>query len=180
VKVSTYFSKHRWILVASISVIACCAVGLCCFLFRTPLNVQVERANLRLTERKLPTLPRGAQNIKCWTGGVFAKYMNVKFAVSRENALDYFRRAGAECYFRFQLVEDHYEVVGVQFLGDFQGDIRKPSHHELNRPGAQKRWSRSVYQIQDGWFYGRYEGEAGFRLFYDLDKEVFYIFWYYS
>jgi len=177
---STWFSKRRWTVVVGVLALTCCAIGLFHFLGPALQSFRNERINSALTGRKLPTLPRGARNAKCWTGGVFAKYMNVKFAVSRENALDYFRRAGAKYYFKFQLVEDHYEVVGVQFLGDFQGDVRKPSYHELNRAGAQKRWFRSVYRIQDGWFYGRYEAEAGFRFFYDLDTEMFYISWHYS
>lgn len=189
VKVSTYFSKHRWILVAAILVIACCAVGLCCFLFRTPLNVQIERANLRLTERKLPTLPQGAQNIKWWTGGVFAKYMDVKFTAPEGEAVDFFRRAGAEWYVSFHLVQDHYEVVDERFQEDFPESEKaeklsdvKFSLKSLKRGKGfgHKGWAKSVYQIRRGLYYGRHGQTAGFDLLYDLDREVLYIFWYYS
>ena len=188
-KVSTYFSKRRWILAASTLVIACCAVGLCCFLFRTPLNVQVERANLRLTERKLPTLPQGAQNIKCWAGGVFAKYMDVEFTAPEGEAVNYFRRAGAEWHVSFQLVQDHYEVVDEHFQ-EYLSESEKVDKVYLlklklkflkrGEGFGHKRWAKSVYQIRRGLYYGRHGGTAGFDLLYDLDRKVFYVFWYYS
>ncbi len=55
----------------------------------------IQRANTALSLRKLPKLPDGVTNVRCWTGGTFAKYMNVKFTASPDQALDYLRKAGA-------------------------------------------------------------------------------------
>lgn len=107
--------------------------------------------------------------------------MNVKFTVSKEEALDFFRRFGTGCYFRFELVEGHYEVVGVDFLGDIETEVIKPSGRVLNEAAAHKPWFKSVYEIQEGWFFVCYcgaEARAVLRFYYDLDRKVFYISWY--
>jgi hypothetical protein len=141
-----------------------------------------QRANAALSSVQLPVLPNGVTNVKCWTGGSFAKFMNVKFTSSPAQALDYLKRVGAKYYFEFDSSEGIHRVSATHFLDAATTQVDKPNLIELNhRTGiASKSWFKSVYKIRCGWYYDSQRGAAGFQLYYDLDTRHFYIYWYCS
>jgi len=147
-----------------------------------PSTEVVQHTNAALSAAQLPLLPEGVADVHCWTGGVFAKYMNVKFTASPDQVLDYFRRSGAPYYFEFQADEQRHYVITTHFLAAFSDYIVKPSLYELTYKtgiGSQP-WFRSVYDIGHGWHYKWHKGAAGCQLYYDLDTQQFYLYWYFS
>jgi len=170
--------------------------GLACFVLTScdrpagqkPDAKALQRANATLLSVELPVLPEGITDLRYWAGGIFAKYMNVKFTTSPEQALDYFQRAGAACYFEFQAREGQhrkrYYVSATHFLGDSGDRGHPPDFIDLNGRGglAVRRWFESVYDIRHGWYYGTTRGSDvwGCEFYYDLDTQVFYLYWHYS
>ena len=142
----------------------------------------IQQANTALKNRELPMLPLSVTSVQCWKGGVFAKYMNIKFRASPEEAIDYFRRAGAECYFEFQEEDGRYSVTATHPLTDSPVSAEKPSLFELeHKTGiADEPWFRSVYDIRHGWYSTSLRNPAGYQLYYDVDTQQFYIYWWYS
>jgi len=147
----------------------------------------LQRANATLSGVELPVLPEEITDLRYWAGGVFAKFINIKFTTSREQALDYFQRAGATCYLEFAEREDQhrdiYRVLATHFLGESHEGAELPDSTELNMiDRAGRRWFESVYEIRHGWYY--YSERDGrlweCELYYDLDTQVFYLYWHYS
>lgn len=153
---------------------------------RSPAQVpdadMIQRTNVALSSRHLPKLPDGVTMARCWTGGMFAKYMNVKFTASPDQALDFLRRAGAGCYSEFQvegkncrIVANHalaatpqgVDTVGLSLLAKGTGMLSRP-------------WFKSVYEIRHGWHYGLQDGIAGYDVYYDVDNQQLYVYWHYS
>jgi hypothetical protein len=144
----------------------------------------IQRANEFLSSAQLPTLPVGATDARYWDGGEFAKFVNVKFSVSPDQALGYFKAAGAKYYFEYELDSDRsaYHVSATHFLADSEDDVAKPNLFELNhRTGiVSQPWFRSVYDIRHGWYHDSQDGAVGFHFYYDLDTHEFYVYWHYS
>ncbi len=150
----------------------------------------VQRANTTLSKVELPVLPEGITDLHYWAGGIFAKFINIKFTASRDQALDYFKRAGAPCYFEFEVREDKrpgdkYRFSATHSLTQDPVQTKPPVSFELNYGNglALKRWFDSVYQIRHGWYYGprkKEDGNWGSELYYDLDTQVLYLYWHYS
>ncbi len=148
-----------------------------------PVATTVERANAALSSRRLPVLPVGLTDVCCWTGGTFAKHMNVKFAASPEQALDYLRRASATYYYEFQITGKEYHVVATHLLAADPASTDRPHLYFLtNRTGLLSQpWFKSVYDIHHGWYYHYFrDAPARYIMFYDLDSQQFYVYWSYS
>jgi hypothetical protein len=141
-----------------------------------------QRANAALSSTRLPVLPDGVTEVHFWAGGVFAKYMNVKFTASRDQALSYFKNAGAEYYCEFRLADGEYTIVQTHSLTDpGSSSVVEPSllYMEIGI-GYEQPWFKSVHEIRHGWYYDSLQGVAGFQLYYDLDTQLFYVAWHYS
>jgi hypothetical protein len=143
--------------------------------------VMIQRANTALSLRKLPKLPDGVTNVRCWTGGTSAIYMNVKFTASPDQALDYLRRVDAGCYLEFQVEAKNYRIIANHSLTSTSQRI-KTVNLSLLAKGAgvlSQPWFRSVYEIRHGWYYDYFsqDGPTGYDLYYDLDSRQFYVYW---
>lgn len=141
----------------------------------------IEEANAALKICELPTLPPSVTSVQCWTGGVFAKFLNVKFTAAPEEAIDYFRRAGAEGYFEFREDAGKYLVTGTHSLTGSPVTAEKPDFLKLQHTAmASEPWFNSVYEIRHGWYWISRRGLAGYQLYYDVDTQQFHIYWWYS
>ncbi len=171
----------------------CCGVVILCALVcgmtascnrsgKQPGAAAIEEANAALKMRELPTLPPTVTSVQFWKGGVFAKYLNAKFPASPEEAIDYFRRAGAEGYFEFREEAGKYSVTATHPLTDSSMTAKKPSLFELEHDAGIRAepWFRSVYDIRHGWCWTVPRELAGYQLYYDIDTRQFYIYWWYS
>ncbi len=123
--------------------------------------------------------------VRCWTGGTFAKYMNVKFPASPDEALDYLRRANATYYLEFQIEGEKYRILATHSLTAASGDTDQPDLWMLTRKAGihSQPWFRSVYDIRHGWYYHHYElkdAPVSHYMFYDMDSQQFYVYWTYS
>jgi hypothetical protein len=169
--------------------------GLACFVLTScdrptgqkPDAKVLQRANATLLSVELPVLPEGITDLRYWAGGIFAKYMNVKFTTSPEQALDYFQRAGATYYVEFAACEgqhpERYQIWATHFLGEPHDRTHAGDSFELNDAvGLVGRWFKGVYEIRHGWHYysTRDGGVWGCEFYYDLDTQVFYLYWHYS
>jgi len=141
----------------------------------------IQRANVVLSSRRLPKLPDGATNVRCWTGGLFAKYMNVKFTASPDQALDFLRRAAAGCYLEFRVEGKNYRIVANHALATTPQSINTVSLSLLAKGTGMlsQPWFKSVYEIRHGWYYDYYsqDGPTGYDVYYDLDSQQFYVYW---
>jgi hypothetical protein len=168
---------------SSCGVIALCAALPSCDrkTSETPGASTIQRANAVLSARKLPTLPEGVTIPQCWTGGVFAKYMNVKCTASPDQALDFLRRAGAGCYVEFRVEGKNSRIVANHVLAGTPESITTVNLSLLAQGIGMRTqpWFKSVYGIRHGWYYED-EGVTGYDVFYDLDNQQLYIFWHYS
>jgi hypothetical protein len=148
-----------------------------------PDTTVIQRTNAALSSRKLPVLPADATGVRCWIGGTFAKYVNVKFTASPDQALDYLRRAGAAYYYEFRIEEQEYRILATHVLTCAPGNSDRPLLYSLaHRAGIRAEpWFESVYDIRHGWYY-HYFGDAPARyfLYYDVDSQQFYVYWSYS
>ena len=118
-------------------------------------------------------------------GGAFAKYMNVKFTASPDQALDYLRRAGVPCYFEFQGEETGCRVVATHAL--LGAPEPSPETHcekgffLLTEKGIlAEPWFGTVYDIRHGWYYYWADWPTRYHVYYDLDSRQFYVYWMYS
>jgi hypothetical protein len=139
--------------------------------------------NLALSSRKLPDLPAGITDARCWAGGMFAKCMNVRFTASADQALDYLRRTGAACYLEFEIDGTQPRVLATHSLTDGFEDLSGPELKFLaEKIGIRSQpWFRSIYDIRHGWHYHNYRDEpARYAIYYDLDTHHLYIYWTYS
>ncbi len=141
----------------------------------------IQEANRALKIRELPTLPPSVTSVQFWKGGAFAKYMNVKFTASPQEATDYFKRAGAEDYFEFQEQNGKYPIVATHALSDSPVTTQKPNLFELElKTGLRSEpWFKSVYDTRHGWYWSKLD-VTGYQLYYDVDTQQFYIYWWYS
>jgi hypothetical protein len=142
----------------------------------------IEEANAVLEICELPTLPPSVTSVQCWKGGVFAKFLNVKFMAAPEEAIDYSRRAGAEGYFEFREDAGKYSVIAPHTLTDSPVTAENPGLFELqHKTGmASEPWFNSVYEIRHGWYWTSLRDIAGYQLYYDVDTQQLYIYWWYS
>jgi hypothetical protein len=143
----------------------------------------IQRTNTALLLRKLPKLPDGATNVRCWTGGMFAKYMNVKFTASPDQALDYLRRASATHYLEFQIEGKEYRILATHLLATAPADPDRPELSCLTRKTGilSQPWFKSVYDIRHGWYYHYWrDAPARYTMYYDVDSQQFYVYWTYS
>lgn len=146
---------------------------------------EVQRANGMLTAIKLPVLPDGVTDVRSWAGGVFAKFMNVKFSASPDQALDYLKRIGVKQYHEFDLSPyGAYRVLTTHFLAEAEDRLDQPVPVYLSsltrRDIYAQPWFESVYDIRHGWYYGSEAGVEVLEIYYDLDSGQFYINWSYS
>jgi hypothetical protein len=142
-----------------------------------PNATLIQRTNAALSSRKLPALPAGITDVRCWTGGMFAKYMNVRFSASPEQAV-------AGCYLEFRIEGKECRVVANHPLVGTPEDIRRVSLSLLAKGTGMlsQPWFRSVYETRHGWYYDYFsqDGPTGYDIFYDLDNQQLYLYWSYS
>lgn len=168
-------------------IVGVCAVLGGMLLFRDrPSDVDpVQRANQALSIRDLPSLPDGVTDVRCWTGGTFAKYMNVKFGASEDQATDFLRRAGAAGYIEFEINGSQSRILATHPLADPYEKLDESRLWCLAMKTGMfsKPWFKSVYDVRHGWHYRRFSQEAApinLCVFYDLDTRQLYIYWSYS
>jgi hypothetical protein len=139
-------------------------------------------ANQILSRIELPSLPDGVTEARSWAGGTFAKFVNVKFTASREQALAYLTAGEAAYYLELSTTDGKLAVAATHLLGTPRGtpDSVVPTSLELGTGIAAEPWFESVYQIRNGWFYEFREGITAYQFYYDLDTGQFYIYWSYS
>ena len=142
----------------------------------------VPRANRFLASIELAPLPEGVTGAHCKWSGLFAKYVNVKFAASPEQALAYLKVGDVPHYFEFSVVDGKHQVVATHVLTTPpENDVRSvPIPLKLGKGMFAPRWFRSVYDIRHGWFYVFDDFPVVYRFYYDLDAGQFYIYWTYS
>ena len=140
-------------------------------------------ANRVLSVIELPSLPAGVTTVRTWHGGVFAKFVNIKFTASQEQALAYLKANETPHHFEFSVTNGVPRVTATHDLSTPGGTaIEVPnSGCVLARADmAAQPWFRSVTEIRHGWFFSYEESIVGYRFYYDLDVEQFYIYWYHS
>lgn len=142
----------------------------------------VTRANKTLSGIKLPSLPQGVTDVRCATSGLFAKFVNVKFAASREQAREYLVSCAVPHYFEFSMINGKYALSATHVLTTPPEvtAVNGPAALRLGRGIGQQAWFKSVYGIRHGWFYRFEKHPVRYQLYYDLDAEQFYIYWSYS
>ena len=143
----------------------------------------LQHANEVLNVVGLPPLPDGVTDAHSWAGGVFAKYVNVKFAAPKDQALEYLRSSGAGFYSEFRIDDTGYHIVGTHSLGGTPGTGETPDLDQLVRKSGivAEAWFKAVYDIRHGWaYYHSADWPARYHMFYDVDNEQFYIYWCYS
>jgi len=177
--------KFSWGVIIACSLL--CGLLASCDRSDTPVPdaVAIQRANTVLSVCKLPKLPEGATGVRCWTGGVFAKYVNIRFTASPDQASDFLRRANAACYVEFQVEGGNSRVLATHSLAGALGDNDDPDLYMLtHKAGILSRpWFRSVYDIRHGWYYHHFYHDGApvsYYFFYDLDSQQFHVYWTYS
>jgi hypothetical protein len=142
----------------------------------------IQHTNRVLQSRELPALPEDVTDVHCWTGGIFAKYMGVRFNASVDQALAYFRKAGAVCYIEFQAQGDTHQVVATHSLTVDPPTTHKPGLSWLaGGHGISQPWFKSIDEIRHGWcYYSSEDWPARYYIYYDLDDRHLYVCWYYS
>lgn len=142
----------------------------------------VPAANRFLASIKLAPLPEGVTEAHCKWSGIFAKYVNVKFAASPEQALAYFKTGDVPHYFEFSVMDGRHQVTAAHVLAtppaNDAGDVPIPL--QLGTGMYAQPWFRSIYAIQHGWFYSFDDFPVRYQFYYDLDAGQFYIYWTYS
>lgn len=144
----------------------------------------IRETNLALSMRKLPELPDGVTDARCWRGGTFAKYMSIKFTASADQALEYLRKTGAGYYIEFEIEGESPRILATHSLtGSTPVDTGRPHLYPLvGRTGFHsKPWFKSIYDIRHGWYYHDFRGApVYYYMFYDVDSRQFYVYWSYS
>jgi hypothetical protein len=144
---------------------------------------RIRCANDALSSHKLAVLPHGITDADCWTGGTFAKYMNVKFSASADQALDYLRREGAACYLEFVIEGNQYRILATHSLTGASELIADPELFCIAKDiGIRSEpWFKSVYDIRHGWYYHNFRNAPErYTIYYDVDTQQMYIYWTYS
>jgi hypothetical protein len=142
----------------------------------------IQHTNKILQSCELPVLPDGVTDVHCWTGGVFAKYMGMRFNASADQALDYLRKAGAAGYIEFQAQGDTHQIVATHSLTSGSVTAGKPDHSWLaGGDGISQPWFKRIDEIRHGWcYYYSEDWPARYYIYYDLDDGYLYVCWYYS
>lgn len=145
-------------------------------------KMSVPRANEFLKALKLAPLPEGVTGARCKWSGIFAKYANVKFAASQEQALAYLKAIAVPHYSEFSAIPAGYQITATHVLTKApEEDIYDvPAQLKLGRGMLAPPWFESVYDIRHGWFYSFEDFPVCYQLYYDLDAGQFYIYWTYS
>lgn len=163
--------------------LACCLLSSCGDSFSQKADAsRMRRANAALSARRLPVLPADVTDVRCWTHGISDKYLNVRCTASPNQALDYFRRAGATSYAEFRIEGPECRILATHLLMAAPGVTDKPDLSCLtDRTGfVAQDWFESVYDIRHGWCYQRRyppNASARYTLLYDLDSLQFYVYW---
>lgn len=169
---------QRWGWTAALCACLCVILASC---DRSPEGVP--EANRVLSVIEFPSLPAGVTTVRTWHGGVFAKFVNIKFTASQEQALAYLKANETPHYFEFSVTNGVPRVTATHDLGTPEPTAIEVPNRDRVLTGADmltQPWFRSVGEIQHGWFFSCEEGIVGYRFYYDLDTEQFYIYWYYS
>ncbi len=128
-------------------------------------------------------LANSVADVRYRVGGSFAKYLNVKFTASADQALNYLRRADAKCYIEFVIVGDQYRILATHSLTGTPEFISNPELFCIAKDiGIRSEpWFKSVYDIHHGWYYHNFEkAPARYMIFYDIDSQQLYVYWTYS
>lgn len=138
-------------------------------------------ANRFLSRIEFPPLPEGVTEVRCKWSGIFAKFANVKFTASQEQALAFLKASEAPYYCEFKATNEGYQVSATHSLTTSPGRTFPNAPITLRlRSMVRPRWFQSVYGIRHGWFYSFEDFPVQYQLYYDLDAGQFYIYWTYS
>jgi hypothetical protein len=173
---------RRW----GIAVLVC---GLVCTLLVTRdwSKKSVAEANEFLAVIEFPPLPAGVTEVHCGSAGLFAKFVNVKFAANQEQALAYLKASEVPHYYEFSVVGGEPRVSASHVLASSEDG---PAHYFAIEQGLaldglgthmiSKKWFESISEIRHGWYYRFEDHPVRYQLYYDLDAGQFYIYWTYS
>ncbi len=160
------------------------ACGFVCVLLSScdRAKTSVTQANKTLSGIKLSALPEGVTDIHCGSDGLFAKFVNVKFAASREQALAYLTANAVPYYSEFSATDEGYQVSATHALTTPSENlvVSVPAELELGIGMGQQKWFKGVYTIRHGWFYCLEKNPVLCQFYYDSDEGQFYIYWSHS
>ncbi len=140
----------------------------------------VPRANRFLASIKLAPLPEGVTEVHCKWSGIFAKFANVKFAASQDQALAYLKAGDVPHYFEFSVMDGKHQVTATHVLTTAPDYDVRDVPAQLRTGMLAPAWFKSVFEIRHGWFYAVNEFPVCYQMYYDLDAGQFYIYWTYS
>ena len=172
----------RWGIVASV-----CGLAIVLLVTRDWAKKSVPDANAFLAVLEFPPLPDGVTEVRCGNAGLFAKFVNVKFAAMREQALAYLKASAVPHYYEFSVTDGKVHVSASYVLSSsedgpapnlaVEGEL---AHVGLGAGMLKKEWFESVSEIRHGWYYRFEDHPVRYQLYYDLDAGQFYIYWTYS
>jgi len=167
---------RRWGMVVLVAAVVCTLL-----VTRDWSKKSVWGANRFLSRLEFVPLPEGVTEVRCKWSGIFAKYVNVKFAASREQALAYLKANAVPHYTEFRATDGGYEVCETHVLTTSPGrELRDVPVRLGHRNMYRRKWFESVYGIRHGWFYSYEDFPVLYEMYYDLDAGQFYIYWTYS
>lgn len=142
----------------------------------------VPETNKLLAGIKLPALPGGVTEARCWSGGGFAKFVNVKFAATPEQGRDYLKACGLPYYYEIDVVGGQANLATTHSLASSnEMPTENVAAEAVSFDGmVTQEWFEAVRQIEHAWFSVVQKAPLHYRLWYDLDAGQFYIYWTYS
>lgn len=168
-------------------VVLACGLILTLLVTRDWSKRSVPVANEFLAGIEFPALPAGVTEVRCRAGGIFAKFVNVKFAATREQALAYLKASAIPHYYEFKVVDRKPHVSASHVLSPSEDGpapclaIQEWLSFKWPRTYMHsKKWFRSIGEIRHGWYYRFEDHPVRYQLYYDLDAGQFYIYWTYS
>lgn len=168
---------RRWSKIVVVCALVCTILGSC-----DDSKENVPKANKLLSAIKFPTLPNGVTTAHSWSGGTFAKYVNIKFTATPQQAKTYLKDCGLTYYYEIDLTGNKATLAGTHSLvstNEISSEFAVEWASNFNSMVTEP-WFEDVCQIQHAWFGLVQETPLNYRLWYDLDKEQFYIYWTYS
>jgi len=145
-------------------------------------KTSVPETNTLLVGIKLPALPSGVTEARCWRGGGFAKFVNVKFTATREQARAYLKACGLPYYYEVNFVGGQATLAATHRLAPGnEMPAENVAADAVSFDGmVTQEWFESVRQIEHAWFSVVQKAPLHYRVWYDLGAGQLYIYWTYS
>ena len=138
--------------------------------------------NGRMSALGLPALPSSARGIHVYYGGLFGKYLYLRFQVGQEGAREFFGGLGAQPAVTIGDGPGDVRVLSLDQEARMFGAGRMPPEPHLRViPPASTPWYEP-HTIRHGQAYERFDAKEPIRLqlFYDQDTETVFLSWQYS